>query len=240
MTSAVIDEPGTADDYVLGAAAPDTDDPADVDHGDGETGPAAPPPGRRRPGPPPNPNSRRQQKLRRTTAAPKKRTTANRPAAPAPEPGQSASVRGAQTILGWVAQPLALVGMGMQLAAQAQPRTADGRPTRRARTMAKHGQALAADSLTIAVYGPTLAEGAAELADSGTLPWMAAALHKAAQVGPYEKFGTAAVTMLLQMACNHGLIPPLKIMGTMTLRELQLAAGVDPDAEGPATPGDAG
>lgn len=224
---------------VVGLADPVTDfygdggelgDPEPVtgidDDGNGPE-PAAPP--RRRPGPPPNPNSARSRR-RAKAAAPRKRAVPNKAATPAAEPAGSVSQRGAETIIGWLATPLALAGMGMSLAAKAQPRLAEGRPSPRALRLDRNGEACTADSLTIGLHAPALAEGVAELADSGSIPWMAAALAKAAQIGPGVKLGGVMVALVMQIACNHGLVPAMPSLGTLTLAELKEASGIEAPA----------
>jgi hypothetical protein len=198
--------------------------PGDDDGQVAEPEPAPEP--RKKPGPRPNPNSQRQQKLAKKAAPAKKRTpNARASSAPAPAPVDNTYFRGAQTILGWVARPLAMAGLGMQLGAMAMPTQPDGAPTPRARALAKQADALANDSLTIAVYGDQLAAGAASMADS--VPWMAQALERAAKISPYAAVIEAGMSVVGQFLCNHGVFPASRMLGTMTPAELRAAAGLD-------------
>lgn len=190
--------------------------------------PAEPEPPRGKPGPKPNPNSARQRKLRagqqraRTAPAPAKKArpnTAAKPAAP-----DDLYVAGAHEIIGtWVAQPLALAGFACGMAAQQTPNM----PAARRQALGNLGMALTLDSFTIGMHADALADGLASAAPS--LPWLARGLEAAAKIGPYAGIGKAAAAILLQVLCNHGVMPPMAALGTLSADELARAAGVPMD-----------
>jgi len=188
------------------------------------TAPARP---RRAPGPRPNPNSGRQRKIQRaqerakTAPAPARKSTPNKPA-PAPTL-EEVYHRGAMTILGWLAEPAGAAGMGMLLTAAKKRNLTP----RRRQQLTEQGLAFTLDAATIAVYGDELAEGAAELAASGAIPWAAAVLERAAKISPYAGFVKIGTAMLLQVFVNHGLIPVGLIPSTMDPQELLDEAGIE-------------
>lgn len=179
---------------------------------------------KKRPGPAPNPNSARQRKLAKKAApARKSRPNTRASSSPAPAPADNAYLAGARTILGWVAQPLAVAGIAMHGAAAAMPRI-NGEPSKRALDLARKAEALSLDSLTIAVHGEPIARVAAGMADN--IPWMAATLEKAGQIAPYADGFQALAGVVLQVMCNHGLVPASRMLGTLTPEELRAAAGL--------------
>lgn len=209
-----------------------------------QTPPEPAPKPRRAPGPPPDPNSKRQQKLKRaqerarTAPAPPRKPTANKPAA-APPP-EEIYYAGAQTIIGWVAEPCAAGGMGMLVAAA----KARNMGARRRQTMARQGLALTLDAATLALYGDDLAQGAAEMAASGAVPWAARVLERAAAISPYATFGKVAAMIVLQAMVNHGLLPANLVPGTLEPEALLEAAEIElpafvtaPSGEEPAGEG---
>jgi len=187
-----------------------------------------PPPTRRRPGPAPDPNSQRSRRkaakaAKATKAPPPRRRAAPNKTAAAPSPDtMSPREAGALTILGWVARPLAMAGMGMIFAATTAP---EGSP--RARQLAEQGQALSLDAVTLSIHGPALAQGIADVADH--LPWMAAALEKAAKISPFAAVLEASSAIVLQVMANHGLIPVSPTLGTLSPDEIRAAAGLADD-----------
>lgn len=189
---------------------------------------AAPEPRRGKPGPRPNPDSARQRKLReaqqrsRTAPGPARKAKPNTPAKPASTPTEAYEA-GALHVIGFATRGLAMAGFALGMATQ-NPKLP---PAKRA-AMAHHSTALTLDSFTVAMHAEALAEGTAALA--ADLPWLARALEGAAKVGPYAKLGEAAVAVLLQVATNHGFLPPLPdVLGTMSPEELAEAAGVPMD-----------
>lgn len=197
-----------------------------------EVKPVAPPKKRRgRPGPPPDPTSGRQQKLARAamrstaTPAPPKKRTPNTPHTPSMG---EVYQRGAQAVLGWVARPLAMAGIAMQVASsmpvtEQDPRRAAELRRKRA-NLAFQGQALALDTLTIGMHADALAAGLASTADH--LPWMARVLEQAARISPFAALLEASTTVTLQILTNHGLMPPMATLGTLAPDDLAAAAGV--------------
>lgn len=194
-----------------------------------ESAPEQPEPARGKPGPKPNPNSKRQQKLAaatrraRTAPAPAKRSRPNTPAKPAATP-EEAHLAGAHEIIGtWVAQPLAMAGFALGLAATQAPNM----PEARRRTLGNLSMALTLDSFTVALHADELAAGLAAAAPS--LPWLARGLETAAKIGPYAGLAKAGSAILLQVLCNHGVMPAMAALGTLSADELAAAAGVPMD-----------
>lgn len=190
-----------------------------------------PAPERRRGGRKPDPNSARQQKLRGAL------TRGNSPTAPRRKPAGTAAKaaaksapvsdvyrRGASTILGWISQPLALGAMAIGLSTKNPKLT----PKRREQLVTQ-ANALTLDSLTIAAYEDVLADGIA--AAGADIPWMASALERAAKIGPYAGLLGAASAVVLQVMCNHGLVPASTSLGTLTPDQLAAAAGVPLEPE---------
>jgi hypothetical protein len=169
---------------------------------------------RMKPGPPkgvggrqnPPPRVRRRTSRTRPGAARQGATRASS-ASTAPTVDET-MLRGAQTILGLPTRALALAGMTVGLAGGTLP---EDDP--RKRKLGSLALALSADAATLIMHGDSLATGMASMADS--LPWLAGIYSKAAQVGPYAAIIEAGSAVVLQMLCNHGLVPVTPMLGTI-------------------------
>lgn len=123
-------------------------------------------------------------------------------------PVDETMLRGAQTLLGIPTRALAMAGLALGLAGGTLPE--DDPRKRRIGSLAL---ALSADAATLIVHGDALAAGAASLAEP--LPWLAGIFSKAAAVGPYAAVIEAGSGVVLQMLCNHGLVPVTPMLGTI-------------------------
>lgn len=117
-------------------------------------------------------------------------------------------LRGAQTLLGIPTRALATAGLVTGLAGST---LAEDDP--RKRGIGRLALALSADSATLILHGDSLAAGAAGLAEQ--LPWLAGVFTKAAQVGPYAAILEAGASVVLQLLCNHGMLPATPMLGTV-------------------------
>lgn len=68
-----------------------------------------------------------------------------------------------------------------------------------------------ADSATITVYAPPVAVALSDLANER--PEIAAVLDRVLAIGPYSALVAAVAPMILQILCNHGVVP-VGILGT--------------------------
>jgi hypothetical protein len=85
-------------------------------------------------------------------------------------------------------------------------------------------EALLADSLTLTHYAPAFANALGELATEK--PEFAAALDRITKASPYGSLLVVAIPFALQLATNHGRVPPAKNLGVVSRDELIAAAGV--------------
>jgi hypothetical protein len=83
---------------------------------------------------------------------------------------------------------------------------------------------LLADSTTIAMHAPNIANAVNDLALAR--PEIAAVLDRVMQVGPYSVLIAAMLPMVLQILTNHGIVPP-GLMGTVSKEDL---LGMPPQA----------
>lgn len=194
--------------------------PDDVDQGDAPEYDEEAPYGRKadgtprlKPGPPKgmtgrqNPPPRVRRRSSRTRTRPGA-TRASSAAAPPPPAVDETLLRGAQTILGLPTRALAMAGLAAGLAGATLP---EDDPRKRA--IGGMALALSADAATLIVHGDALCTGAANLAES--LPWLAGVFGKAAQVGPYAAVIEAGAGIVLQMLCNHGILPATSMLQTV-------------------------
>ncbi len=84
------------------------------------------------------------------------------------------------------------------------------------------------DAMAISYHTPAIAQAVGKIADEDAR-W-ATVLDKAASVGPYGELTLALMPMLMQFACNHGMLPPNPEMGVLDPEELMKAGGGDPEA----------
>lgn len=91
--------------------------------------------------------------------------------------------------------------------------------------LGRRDPAFAADAAAVVVHGPPLVDALAETA--ATNERLAALLDRIAQVGPYGLVVTAAVPMVMQIMCNHRLMPPNPELGVLSPDQLfeRLAPG---------------
>jgi hypothetical protein len=191
-----------------------------------EAPPAAAAPPRKKPGPPPNPNSKRQQKIRRArplgSPAPPPRKV--KPNAPAPANQSDVYRAGGLAVVGWVAKPLAALGLGMQITASVT------RDERKRQRLGFHGAAFSLDSLALEMRAEQFSAGLAAIAPH--VPWAARVLDSAARISPFSELAEATMGLIFQALVNHGVMPPMASLGTMAPEELAAAAGVPMDDEG--------
>jgi hypothetical protein len=178
---------------------------------------------RLKPGPPKGVGGRQTPPPRVRRRSSRVRSSSARPAA-SPRASSSTTptvdetlLKGAQTLLGIPTRALATAGLVVGLAGSTLPDkvTAGGQVVDNPRKQQLGGLALAlsADAATLILHGDGLAAGAAGLAES--LPWLAGVFSKAAQVGPYAAAIEVGASVVLQMLCNHGILPATPMLGTI-------------------------
>lgn len=179
---------------------------------------------RRRPGPARDPRSGRSVRRARAAArgasssrakAPPRKPTPNRPTSAAPGEWQPANEleAGAITLVGIPVQILASAGVALSIRASMLP---EDNPSRaRADRL---GLALGADAAATINAAPALASGAAALAER--IPMLAAVLERAARLGPHAESVAAGLGLIMQIGCNHGMLPVSPILRTRDPAEL--------------------
>lgn len=91
---------------------------------------------------------------------------------------------------------------------------------------------LGLDATALTIHGPGLATAIAQTAMDDER--FAAILDRVLAVGPYGALLGAMVPLAMQIACNHGAIPPTPELGVLSPAELLRAAGVEtPPAAAP-------
>ncbi len=87
---------------------------------------------------------------------------------------------------------------------------------------------LGLDATALTIHGPGLAAAVAQTAMDDDR--FAQILDRVLAVGPYGALLGALVPLAMQIACNHGAMPPTPELGVLAPAELLRAAGVEPPA----------
>jgi hypothetical protein len=86
------------------------------------------------------------------------------------------------------------------------------------------------DAIALSMHTPAIADAVGQLAEDD--PRVAAILDRVMAVGPYGALFAAITPLIMQIMCNHGLLRPHPMMGTLSSDEL-MALVEPPESEGP-------
>ena len=84
---------------------------------------------------------------------------------------------------------------------------------------------LGLDAIALSMHTPAIADAVGQLAEDD--PRIAAILDRVMAVGPYGALFAAITPLVMQILCNHGMLKPSPMMGTLS--EEELYAVVEPE-----------